>query len=98
MARQIIITGSAPIRLSTLVATSFMDCQVLSFQLKDTELHYLFIINPKALSENEIARNLKNKFRFLKDQGLWSPAESKKVDTEVDLDSLKLSVCVALNL
>ena len=42
--------GSAPIDLSDLVATAFIDCEVLALQLKATGLHDLVESNPKALS------------------------------------------------
>ena len=72
MARRISVTGSATIYLSTLVATAFMDCKVLAFQMKATGLYDLVESNPKALSTYEIICNLKNKFRSLKAQVLWS--------------------------
>ena len=81
MARWTSGAGSAPIDLSTLVATTFVDCEVLVFQLKDTGFHYLVNSNSKSLSVDEIIWILKTKFQSLKYQGLWSPAESKKVDT-----------------
>ena len=54
MARQISIIGSAPLVLSILVATDFIDCKVLDFQMKYTVLHNLVYINPKSLSAYEI--------------------------------------------
>ena len=50
MARWIIRTGSAHIELSALIATAFIYCEVLAFQLKTTGLHDLVYSNPKVLS------------------------------------------------
>ena len=75
MARRISRTGSAPIDLSTLADTKFIDCNVLAFQIKATCLNDLVDINPNAMSEDEIIRNLKTKFWSLKAQVLCSPSE-----------------------
>ena len=64
MARRISSIVSATIDLSTLVATASIDCEVLSFQMKDTVLDDLFDINTKALSADEIIRTLKTKFHL----------------------------------
>ena len=74
MARRIRGTGYAPIDISTLVATDFINFEVLFFQLKDIGLHDIFNSNPKAMSADDIFQNLKTKFRSLTDQGLCSPA------------------------
>ena len=92
MARRISRIESAPIDLYTLVSTAFINWEVLDFHLKDTGLHGLVDSNPKYLFANEIIRTLKKKFRSFKAQGLWNPHESKKVDTEGDLDGLKLDM------
>ena len=92
MARRISGTESAPIDLYTLVSTAFINWEVLDFHLKDTGLHGMVDSNPKSLFANEIIRTLKKKFRSFKAQGLWNPHESKKVDTEGDLDGLKLDM------
>ena len=86
------ITGYDPIDLYTLAATAFIQCEVLSFYMKTKGLHNLVYSKPKALSTDEIIRTLKTKLQPLKAQGLWSPAESKKVDTQGDMDGLKLSM------
>ena len=90
MACRISSIVSATIDLSTLVATAFIDCEVLSFQMKDTVLDDLFDINTKALSAYEIIRTLKTKFQYLKAQGLWSPSEGKKLDMYDELYILKM--------
>ena len=66
MARRISGTGSTTINLSTLVNTALIDCEVLHFQLKSTELNDMVDSNPKALSADEIIRTLNNKFWSLK--------------------------------
>ena len=66
ISRRISGTGYAPIDLSTLVATAFIDCELISFQMKTTCLNDLVDSNPKALSVDEIIRNLNTKFRSLK--------------------------------
>ena len=80
MACRISGTVSAPIDLSTLVATSFIDYKVLEFKLNDTCLHGLVGSNAKALSADEIIRTLKNKFRSLNAEILRSPSEANKLD------------------
>ena len=85
-------TISAPIDISTLVDTAFIDCEVLAFHLKTAGLHDLVDIKPKALSADEIIWTLKTKFRYLKDQELWSPSEENKLDTEGDLADLNLAM------
>ena len=73
-------TGSAPIDLSTLVATDFIYCKVPAFQMNATGLHNLVDRNPKALSSDEIIRTLKTKFHYLKAQGLWCHSKGDKLD------------------
>ena len=72
MAHRISGTGSAPIELYTLVAISFIDCNIMAFHMKTTCLHNLVDSNPKSLSSDDIIHTLKNKFHSLKAQGLWS--------------------------
>ena len=85
-------TGSAPIYLSTLVATAFIDCEVLDFQMKATGLHDMVDSNLKALSIYDIIRTLKTKLWSLKDQGMWSPSKGNKLDIEGELAGLKLAM------
>ena len=47
-------TVSAHINLYTLVFTAFIDCKVLTFQLKDIGLHELVDSNPKVMSADDI--------------------------------------------
>ena len=68
MSRRISRTGSAPIDLSALVITAFIECKVLAFQLKAKCLHDLVESKPKSLSADEIIRNLKTKLQYLKYQ------------------------------
>ena len=84
--------GSAPIDLSTLFTTTYINCEVLALELKDKGLHDLVDRNPKPLSEDDIIRNLKVKTCPLKAQGLWNTSENKKVDTEVEIAGLKLAM------
>ena len=60
--------------------------------MKDTCIHNLVNRNLQYLSADEIIRTLKNKFWSLEEQGLWSTTESKKLDTEGDMDVLRLSM------
>ena len=90
MDHQISGTGSAPNFLSTLVATSFIDCEFLVFELKATFLHDLVDRNPKALYADEIIRTLKTQFHYLKYQVLYNPYKIKKVYTEGELTGIKL--------
>ena len=60
--------------------------------MKATGLRDLVYIKSKYLSADEIIRTLKTKFRSLKSQGLWSPFKRRKLDTDVDLESLKLAM------
>ena len=60
--------------------------------MKAAGLHNLVVSNPKALSADEIIRTLKTKLWSLKAQGLWSPSEVNKVDTNGNLDGLKLAM------
>ena len=92
MACRISGTGSAPIELSTLVATEFIDFKSLDFHLKATGLHDLVDINLKALSADGIICTLKTKFRYHKAQGLCSSYEGKKLEMEYDLAGLKLAI------
>ena len=85
-------TGSAPIYLSTLDATGFIDYEVLVFHIKATGLDDLIDSNPKALSANEIILNINTKFRYLKSQGMWGPSEEKQLHTEGDLDGLNMEM------
>ena len=52
-------TGSDPIDISTLVVTSFINCEVLAFQVKDTGLYDFVYSKPKALSIDNIIWTLK---------------------------------------
>ena len=70
MTRWISKIGSAPIDLSILVVTAFVDCGVLAFRLKATGLYNLVKVNPKSLSTDEIIWTLKTKFWNLNAQGL----------------------------
>ena len=54
MAPRISGTGSAPINMFSLVATAFIDCKFLAFQIKSELLHDLVEIYPNALSADEI--------------------------------------------
>ena len=81
MARHISGTGFAPIDLSTVVVTAFIDYEVLSFHLKDTGLNELVESNSKDLYTDDIIRKLNTKLRHLKAQGLWGPSEGNKLDT-----------------
>ena len=92
MARRISRTGSATIDLSTLVATAFIDCEVVTFQLKATDLHYLVGSNPKSVYTYVITWTLKTKFQTLKAQGRWSSSDGRKLDTEGDMAGLKLAM------
>ena len=92
MARRIIGTVSAPINLSTLVATAFIYYKELYFRPKDTGLNDLVEIKPKALFADNIIRTLNNKFRSLKAQGLWSTSEGKKLYMEGELAGLNLAM------
>ena len=92
MDHQISGTGSAPIDIFTLVATEFINWEVLQFHLKATFLHDLVDSNPKALSEDNFYRTIKTKFQYLKVQGLWSPAESTKLVMEGELAGLNMAM------
>ena len=56
MSRRISGTWSATIYLYTLVATDFIGCEVLAFQMKATRLHDLFNSNLKSVSADDIIR------------------------------------------
>ena len=84
--------GSATINLFTLLATTFIYCKVLVFQMKDPGLHDLVYNNLKDLSEYEIVRTLRTTFRSLKSQVLWSPSESNNVDMEGEMTYLNLAM------
>ena len=81
MSRRISGTGSAPIEISTLVSTAFIDCEVLAFHIKNTWLYYLVGSNPKSLSTYEIIKTLKTKLWYIKAKGLCIPSEINKLDT-----------------
>ena len=81
MAHWISGTGSAPIELSTLVTTAFIDYNVLAFQMNATGLQDLVDINIKSLSADEIIWSLNTKFWSVKAQRFYSTAERKKVYT-----------------
>ena len=66
MDRRICGTGYTPIDLYTLVATDFIDCKVLAFQQKATQLHNLVESNHKTLHVDKIIWTLKTKLRSLK--------------------------------
>ena len=92
MAYHISGTGSAPIDMSTLIATDFIGCKILDFHLKATCLHDLVGSNPKALSIYEIIQTLKTKLRSLKAQGPWIPSEGNKLDTKGELTGINLAM------
>ena len=92
MARQISRIGSARIDLSTLVATAFIDCEVLDFKIKATCLHDLVERKPKALSVDEVIQTFKNKYRYLKAQGLWCPSQGNKLCTEGEMASINMDM------
>ena len=72
---QISGTGSAPINLSNLVVTAFINYEFLVFHLKATGIYDLFYSNPKDLFADEIIQTLNTKFRSLKVQGLWNTSK-----------------------
>ena len=92
MSRRISGTGSATIDLYTLVATAFIDCEVVTFQLKATDLNYLVGSNPKSVYTYVITWTLKTKFQTLKAQGRWSSSDGRKLDTEGDMAGLNLAM------
>ena len=48
--------------------------------------------NPKALSANDIIQTLNNKFWSLNTQGLLSPSEGNKLDTEGHMADINLDM------
>ena len=60
--------------------------------MKTTGLHNLFDRNPKALSTYETIRTIMTKLWYLKYQGLWITSEGDKLNTEGDIDGLKLAM------
>ena len=75
-----------------MITTSFIDCKVLVLNIKATGIHDLVDSIPKALYAYEIIWTLKTKFQSLKAQGLWSTAETKKVDTDGEMAGLNLTM------
>ena len=85
-------TGSTLIELSTLLDTDFINCEVLAFNLKAKGLNNVVDSNPKALSVDDIIWTLKTKLQSLKAQGMWGTDKIKKLDTEVEMAGLKMTI------
>jgi hypothetical protein len=92
MSRRIEGTGSAPSDLSVLVATTFLNSEVLTFQLKASALHDKTDDDPSSVTPDEIVRVLKQKYRSLLSQGLWTPADGKQKDLEAEVAGLKAAL------
>ena len=60
--------------------------------MKSTGLHDLVDRNHKALYVDEIILTLETKFLSLKAQGLWSPSEGDKLDTEGEMDGINMDM------
>jgi len=78
LARRIDGTGLGPPDLSSIVAVCFLQCDVLEFRLKAIALHDEVDNNADAHTCAAIVRTLKSKYRALKGQGLWTPADTQK--------------------
>jgi predicted DNA-binding protein (UPF0278 family) len=68
--------------LLVLVAMTFLNNEVLTFQRKVYALHDKVDNNLSSITLDKIVRTLKQKYRSLVSQGLWSPAEGKEKDIE----------------
>lgn len=84
LCRRITGTGMAPTDLVVLAASTFLECDVLSFKLKAIDVHDSVDENPQTMNWDAVVRTLKNKYQSLKGQGLWTPQLSvKKKDDEL---------------
>jgi hypothetical protein len=89
MARQIEGTGLVPNDLSLLVATAFLDSNILKFQLRALALHDKVDEYLSSQMADKIVRTLKQKWQSLHSQGLWTLAEGKHKDIGHEAAELK---------
>jgi hypothetical protein len=92
MTRRIQGSGLAPTDLTSIVASCFIDCDVLAFKLKALSFFDLVDDDATAMTWEDIVRQLKQKYRSLLGQELWDPQKKMKpADTSV-LDGLQASI------
>jgi hypothetical protein len=72
-----------------LVASAFLDSDILTFQLRVSVLHNKVDGYPSSQMADQIERTLKQKYRSLLSQGLWTLAECKQKDIEAEVAGLK---------
>jgi hypothetical protein len=84
LCRRISGTGSAPADLVVLAASTFLECDVLSFKLKAIKVHDDVDEDARVMTWDAVVRTLKTKYQSLKGQGLWTPqSTTKKKDDEL---------------
>ena len=74
LCRRISSTGFGPDDLGILVATCFLECDVMAFKLKSIWIHDQADINPRvAMGWDKVVRLNKKKYLALAGQKLWTP-------------------------
>jgi hypothetical protein len=91
MTRRITGSGSSPVDLTSIVASTFLECDVLSFKIKALSIHDLVDEKPTAMEWEEIVRVLKAKYTSLEGQDLWTPTSNTKPAESV-LDGLHAAI------
>jgi hypothetical protein len=94
MTRRISGSGLAPTDLTSIVASCFLDCDVLIFKLKASALFDLVDDNANAMPWEEIVRVLKAKCRSLLGKELWTPVKSVRTPESTTLDGLHAAINV----
>ncbi len=92
MTRRIQGSGSAPRDLTTIVAATFIDCDVLAFKLRALTLFDIVNTDPNAMTWEEIVRTLKTKYTSLLGQDLWEPQKSRAKKEDSVLDGLHAAI------
>lgn len=75
LCRRIEGTGGAPRDLASLVAVTFIDSDVLPFNIEAMRMHNLVDKDPKAMAWQDIVEENKEKYRSLVSQSLWTPKD-----------------------
>jgi hypothetical protein len=91
MTRRITGSGSSPLDLTSIVASTFLECDVLAFKMKALSIHDLVDNNPTAMGWEEIVRVLKAKYVSLEGRDLWTPT-ANTTPAESVLDGLHAAI------
>jgi hypothetical protein len=83
LCRKISGAGSAPPDLAVLVATCYIDCDVMNFQMSANKIEDAVVDSTSAMTWQSIVQKSKDKYRDLVSRGRWTPAGVPKTTDNV---------------